>query len=77
MIQDKAYDEIDRMWQRKEIENKELNEWDKKREYIRQYDNSKFGKPDWYGRKDYAPLTLEHIDERIKEIVMEIANGQS
>lgn len=55
----------------------ELNTWDKKREYIRQYDNSKFGKPDWYGRKDYVGLTLEHIDERIKEITIEKAqHGQ-
>ena len=46
---------------------------DSKREYIRQYDNSKFGKPDWYGRKDYVVMTLQEINARLTEIMIEKA----
>ena len=39
---------------------------DSKREYIRQYDNSKFSEPNWYGRKEYAHMTLSEVDARLE-----------
>ena len=71
MIQDKAYDEIDRMWKNKAREK----EWEEKLEYIRQYDNSKFGKPNWYGRKDYAHLSIQEIEQKLTEITIEKARS--
>lgn len=86
MIQDKAYDEIDRMWQRKEIENKEKSldqmfrslseEYQHKRDYIRRYDNEKIGIENWYGMQDYRQLNFDAVDARLKEIVLEKAHGQ-
>lgn len=49
-------------------------EYQDKREFIRQYDNSKFGKADWYGRKDYAHMTITEVDKRLVEITMEKAH---
>lgn len=69
MIQDKAYEQIDRMWRNKVREK----EWEEKLELIRQYDNSKFGKPDWYGRRDYVNMGTHEIDARLAEITIEKA----
>ncbi len=71
MIQDEAYDEIDRMWQRKEIEKKELTEYNKKREVIRLHDNEKYGVENWYGRKDYAPMSITEVEDRFMEVMIE------
>ena len=48
-------------------------EYQDKREFIRQYDNSKFSEPNWYGRKEYAHMTLSEVDARLAEITMEKA----
>ena len=42
-------------------------------EVIRTYDNSKFGVDHWYGRKEYAHMTLSEVDARLAEITMEKA----
>lgn len=53
-------------------------EYDKKIEVIRLHDNSKFGAPDWYGRKDYAGMTATDIEKRFMEVMIEKGqqNGQ-
>ena len=48
-------------------------EYQDKREFIRQYDNSKFSEPNWYGRKEYAHMTPSEVDARLVEITMEKA----
>lgn len=55
----------------------ELKTWYDKREFIRKYDNSKLSSPDWFGRKDYANMTITEIDERIAEITIEKARNEN
>ena len=53
--------------------DEEAKKLEEQREYIRQYDNSKFGVGDWFGRKDYADLTPKDIKKRITRITIEKA----
>lgn len=48
-------------------------EYQDKKEFIRHYDNSKFGIDHWYGRKEYAHMTLSEVDARLAEITIEKA----
>ena len=52
-------------------------EYDEKREVIRLHDNSNFGKPDWYGRKDYAHLSITQVEERFMEVMIEKARNEN
>ena len=66
------------MAKKKEKELSELmrdlsEEYRDKKEFIRHYDNSKFGVDHWYGRKEYAHMTLSEVDARLAEITMEKA----
>jgi hypothetical protein len=56
-----------------------LTEYNKKREVIRLHDNEKLGVKDWYGRKDYAPMSITEVEKRFMEVMIEKgqSNGQS
>lgn len=50
-------------------------EYDEKREVIRLHDNEKYGVENWYGRKDYAPMSITEVEKRFMEVMIE--RGQS
>lgn len=52
----------------------EFKSWYEMREYIRIYDNEKYGISDWYGKKDYANLNPDEINARLAEITIEKAS---
>lgn len=51
--------------------NEGLTEYNKKREVIRLYDNEKYGVENWYGRKDYAPMSITEVDDRFMQVMIE------
>ena len=54
-----------------------LTEWDKKREVIRLHDNEKYGVLNYYGKKDYAPMSITEVEKRFMEVMVEKARNEN
>ena len=54
-----------------------LTEWDKKREVIRLHDNEKYGVLNYYGKKDYAPMSITEVEKRFMEVLVEKARNEN
>ena len=54
-----------------------LTEWDKKREVIRLHDNEKYGVLNYYGKKDYAPMSITQVEEKFMEVMIEKARKEN
>ena len=53
-----------------------IEKYDEMREVIRLHDNEKYGVLNYYGKKDYAPMSITQVEERLTEVMIEKARKQ-
>jgi hypothetical protein len=53
-----------------------MEKYDEMREVIRLHDNEKYGVLNYYGKKDYAPMSITQVEERLTEVMIEKARKQ-
>jgi hypothetical protein len=54
-----------------------MEKYDEMREVIRLHDNEKYGVLNYYGKKDYAPMSITQVEERLTEGMIEKARKQN
>ena len=54
-----------------------MEKYDGMREVIRLHDNEKYGVLNYYGRKDYAPMSITQVEERFMEVMVEKARKEN
>ena len=53
-----------------------MEKYDEMREVIRLHDNETYGVLNYYGKKDYAPMSIIQVEERLTEVMIEKARKQ-
>jgi hypothetical protein len=54
-----------------------MEKYDGMREVIRLHDNEKYGVLNYYGKKDYAPMSITEVEKRFMEVMVEKARKEN
>ena len=54
-----------------------MEKYDEMREVIRLHDNEKYGVLNYYGKKDYAPMSITQVEEKFMEVMIEKARNEN